>query len=200
MSRVAAIQMTSGITVEKNLQTAAKLITQAAATGAKLVVLPEMFAELGKTYADKLKIQEPIGTGPIQDFLANQAKQHKIWLVGGTIPIASDNPKKVYAACLVYNANGERVARYDKIHLFDASVTKGVEEHQESSATEPGTQVVVLETPVGKLGLAVCYDIRFPELFRQLALKPSPPHSPPKPAKPTGNSSPAHARLKIFVM
>lgn len=166
MSHVAAIQMTSTANLQQNLQTAEKLIKQAVRQNAQLIVLPENFALMGKTETDKVNIREQAGTGVIQQFLADQAKQHKIWLVGGTIPIAAQQPNKVRAACLVYDNNGNCVARYDKIHLFDVCVTPGVEEHQESRAIEPGNKITVIDTPVGRLGLAVCYDIRFPELFR----------------------------------
>ena len=166
MSRIAAIQMTSTTSLEKNLTTAANLIKQAAKQDAQLAVLPENFALMGKNETDKVNIREPFGSGVIQQFLAEQAKQNKIWLVGGTIPIAANHPDKVRAACLVYNEQGQCVARYDKIHLFDVCVTPGVEEHHESRAIEPGDKIIVTDTPVGHLGLAVCYDIRFPELFK----------------------------------
>ncbi len=168
MSRVAAIQMNSGITVEKNLQTAAQLIAQAATEDAQLVVLPENFALMEQTPSSQTKSRETFGNGRIQDFLAQQAQQHKIWLVGGTIPLATQNPNKVPAACLVFNPQGVCVARYDKIHLFDVCITKGEEEYCESHTIEQGEQTTLIDTPLGKLGLAVCYDIRFPELFRKL--------------------------------
>lgn len=164
--RVAAIQMTSGDDVEKNLAQAEKLIKEAAAQQAELIVLPEMFPVMGKAENDKLKAQEKLGAGLIQNFLAKQAVDHKVCIVGGTIPIATDNPHKVSAACLVYDANGKLVARYDKIHLFDVLV--GVQNYRESATIEAGKQAVVVDTPLGKLGLAVCYDIRFPELFQTL--------------------------------
>ncbi len=171
MKRIAAIQMTSSEDVAKNLQEAERLILKAAALGAQLVVLPENFALMGKTEQDKLKISETFGEGPIQDFLAKQAAKNKIWLVGGTIPITSENPQKVYAACLIYNAHGDRVARYDKIHLFDAQVKRDVEVYEESNTTEYGDHLTVVDTPFGRLGVAVCYDIRFPELFRAMLVE-----------------------------
>jgi nitrilase len=131
-------------------------------------VLPENFAFMGKNELDKLQIQEKFGHGLIQDFLAQQAKQLGIWIIGGTIPIASQDPNKVYAACLVYNDQGQCVARYDKIHLFDVTVTPNTEIYRESNAITPGEKIVVVDTPVGRVGLAVCYDIRFPELFREM--------------------------------
>jgi deaminated glutathione amidase len=165
---VAAIQMCSMPEVETNLAAAQALIGQAAAAGAKLVVLPEMFAVFGENTEQKLALAEEQGTGRLQDFLANAASQHGVWLVGGTIPLRTLQPGKARAACLVFNAEGLCVARYDKLHLFDA-VISAKESYQESKTTEPGDKLVVVTTPVGKVGLAVCYDIRFPELFTQLA-------------------------------
>ena len=170
MTRMAAVQMSSGPRVPENLDAAGKLIAAAAAAGAKLVVLPENFALMPLNDADRLAAAEPDGKGPIQDFLAAQARQHHLWLVGGTIPLSTNNAKKVRAACLVFDDQGKRVARYDKIHLFDVQLDNG-EKYQESSGFEPGENIVVVETPYGKLGLAVCYDLRFPELFRRLLEK-----------------------------
>lgn len=166
--KVAAIQMTSNVIVKDNLVAAGKLIKQAAQTGVKLIVLPEAFPMLGKNPLDKVDICELEGKGPIQDFLANQAATHKVWIVGGTIPLAASSSNKIRAACLVYNDQGKCMARYDKIHLFDAELSSN-QIYNESATTEPGNRVVVVETPVGNVGLAVCYDIRFPELFRALA-------------------------------
>lgn len=168
MTTVAAIQMCSSKNVFDNLAQAAILIAQAAATGAKLIALPEMFAIMGEEHTDKVGVKEQYGFGPIQDFLAAQAKQHQLWIVAGTIPIASETDlKRVRAACLVYNDQGLVVARYDKIHLFDI-VLSPTESYQESATTEPGSDVVVIDTPAGKVGLIVCYDLRFPELTRRL--------------------------------
>ncbi len=169
MKKIAAIQMTSGDDVEKNLQVAERLIAEAVTAEAKLVVLPEMFPFIGKNDPDKIKISEREGAGLIQDFLAKQAAKNKIWLVGGTIPIATKEPTKVRAACMVFNSDGKRVARYDKIHMFDVFV--GEDAYKESSTIEPGDRAVVVDTTFGKLGLAVCYDIRFPELARLLVEK-----------------------------
>lgn len=169
MPIIAAIQMNSACEVLKNLQQAEYFIKLAVEQGAQLIVLPENFALMGKTEFDKLQIQETLGAGPIQDFLALQAQRYKVWIVGGSIPIASPNPQKAYNSCLVYNAQGERVACYYKIHLFDAHVKPGVEVYEESKTNAPGEQVIVLDTPLGRLGLAICYDIRFPELFRALS-------------------------------
>jgi len=167
MTRVAAVQMSSGPRVPENLDAAGRLIAAAAADGARLVVLPENFALMPMNDGDRLAVAEPEGKGPIQDFLSARARQHKVWLVGGTFPIRAKTSGKVRAACLVFNDGGERVARYDKIHLFDVELDNG-EKYQESGSIEPGRDVVVTDTPHGKLGLAVCYDLRFPELFRRL--------------------------------
>lgn len=167
--RVAAIQMTSDSDVKKNLENAGKLIAEAADKGAQLVVLPEMFAVMGIDQLDKVKIREPLGQGPIQDFLSQQAAKYNVWLVGGTIPIAAEKSlEKVNASCLLYDDQGKLVAHYDKIHLFDVSLSATRESYHESKTTMPGDKVVVVPTPFGKLGLAVCYDIRFPELFRTM--------------------------------
>lgn len=165
--KVAAIQMASGPQVAANLNEAARHIGKAAATGAQLVVLPENFAIMAQQDADRLAVAERDGQGPIQEFLAAQARTHGVWLVGGTIPLKASDPNRVRAACLLLNDHGERVARYDKIHLFDVRLDNG-ELYNESAAIEPGDTPVVVATPFGKLGLAVCYDLRFPELFRQL--------------------------------
>lgn len=168
MSRIAAIQMASGPNVSANLIEAGRLIAAAVDEGAKLVVLPENFAIMGMAEQDKVKIHEADGQGPIQSFLANQAARHGVWLVGGTIPLVADDPRKVRAACLLYNAKGKRVARYDKMHLFDVSLEESSEKYIESETIEAGRQLGVVDTPFGRLGLAVCYDLRFPELFRAM--------------------------------
>lgn len=164
--RIAAVQMASGPNVLANLNEAAQFIKDAALAGAKLVVLPENFAQMPKQDQTLLQIQENMGEGIIQDFLRQQAKLHRIWIVGGTIPIRS-NGEKIRAACLLINDNGQYVARYDKIHLFDVSIAHQ-EHYCESKIIDPGNEIVVAETPFGKLGLAVCYDLRFPELFRNM--------------------------------
>jgi nitrilase len=161
----AAIQMCSSHIIDENLETAKRLITEAAEHDAKLIVLPEMFAFIGLHPNDKVAVKEQYGTGKIQDFLSAQARQHKVWIVGGTIPIAGNDDVRVRAACLVYNDRGEVAARYDKIHLFDV-VLSDKESYMESEFIEPGNKIVVVDTPFGKLGLAVCFDVRFPELFR----------------------------------
>lgn len=168
MSRVAAIQLASGPHISANLLETERLISQAVDGGADLVVLPENFAFMGERESDKLELAEQPGGGRLQDFLAGQASRHRIWLVGGTIPMASSKPGKVRACSLTYNASGEQVGRYDKIHLFDVSVPDSEERYFESESIEPGTDVTVIETPCGKLGIAVCYDLRFPEMFRKM--------------------------------
>lgn len=168
MTKLAAIQMASGPNVDANLIEAEKLMTQAVGQGAKLVVLPENFALMGMSDADLLKIQEAPGKGKIQEFLADFSTKHSVWVVGGTVPLTSASGDKVRAACLVYDDKGQQVARYDKIHLFDVDIIATKEHYKESDQIEPGNQVVAVDTPFGKLGLAICYDLRFPELFRQL--------------------------------
>lgn len=168
MKRVAAIQMASGPKVNANLLEAKRLIEQAVDAGAGLVVLPENFIQMGVKESDKLKIQEQPGDGPLQSFLAEQAKQHKIWLVGGTIPIATDDPDKFFASSLLFNDKGELEARYDKVHLFDVHISESNENYNESETIKSGHDVMVADTPFGKLGLAICYDLRFPGFFRQM--------------------------------
>lgn len=168
-SRVAGIQMTSTQNVDENLAMAAEYIELAVEEGAGLIVLPEMFAMMGMDQSDKIRIKENVGEGKIQAFLKAQSMRHKVWIVGGTIPIAiPDDPQRARATCLVYNDQGEVAARYDKIHLFDVHLRPSQENYSESNTIEPGDKVVVIPTPFGRLGLAVCYDIRFPELFRQM--------------------------------
>lgn len=167
--RVAALQMVSGPEVDENLRQAAELLAQAVSEGAVLAVLPENFALMGLHERDKLAVAETDGDGPIQAFLAEQARRHGIWLVGGTIPLRGNDPARVRGACPVYDPNGARVGRYDKIHLFDVAVAER-EAYRESATLEPGEPApVVVETALGRLGLAVCYDLRFPELFRAQA-------------------------------
>jgi predicted amidohydrolase len=165
--KVAAIQLTSTHHVDENLKTAEALISEAASNGAQLIVLPEMFAIMGEIATDKVVVAEKYSDGKIQSFLSRCAKQYNAWIIGGTIPIQCNNKNKIRAACIVYNNNGDAVARYDKMHLFDVTVS-ATESYRESNTTEPGDSVVVIDTPVGKLGLAVCYDVRFPALFTQL--------------------------------
>jgi nitrilase len=165
--KLSGIQMASGPQVTANLYEAGRLIEQAVMAGARLVVLPENFAIMPHRDSDRLAAAETEGAGPIQEFLADTARRHGVWLVGGTLPLQSRDPRRVRAACLLFNDRGERVARYDKIHLFDVRLDSG-EEYHESSAIEAGDTPVVVDTPFGRLGLAVCYDLRFPELFRAM--------------------------------
>jgi predicted amidohydrolase len=167
MNRIAAIQMTSGPQVGANLEEAARLIAQAVDAGATMVVLPENFAIMPIQEGDRLAVVEKDGAGPIQDFLCEQAHEHHIWLIGGTMPLQARQRNKVRAACLLFDDQGTRVARYDKIHLFDVKLQNG-EEYLESGVIEAGDEIVVVDTPLGRLGLAVCYDLRFPELFRRM--------------------------------
>ena len=168
-AQLAALQMTSGPRLAENLEQAAELIQQAVEQGAKLVVLPENFALMSDSPEDKLSIREKEGEGPIQAFLAKTALQQKIWLVGGSFPLYSQDRGKAYNACPIYNDKGEQIACYKKIHLFDAKVKPGLEVYEESRLIEAGSEVVAVKTPYGVLGVAICYDLRFPELFRQLA-------------------------------
>jgi len=165
LPRIAAIQMCSSHIVDENLVMAAQLIEEAAANGANLVVLPEMFSIMGLNPNDKVTVSEIYGSGKVQSFLSEQAKRNKVWIVGGTIPVQCGDPNKVRAASIVYNQNGDLIARYDKIHLFDVTISE-TEAYRESDTTQPGNRIVVIDTPFGKLGLSVCYDLRFPELFR----------------------------------
>ncbi len=169
MSKVAAIQMASGPNVDANLHEAGRLIKQATDAGAELVALPENFAIMGITEEDKVAVRETEGEGHIQMFLSEQARQHNIWLVGGTVPLECPEPKKIFTACLVYDNDGNCVGRYDKTHLFDVDLVDAGEKYSESETVEYGTSgLKVVDSPFGKTGLAVCYDLRFPELFRGL--------------------------------
>jgi nitrilase len=168
MSICAAIQMVSSPDVEANLVDAERLIQHAAEQGAKLVALPENFAMMGLNTFAKVAYKEVEGQGVIQDFLSRCAQQYNVWLVGGTIPLQATDETKIRAACFVFNAQGERVARYDKVHLFDVHVPETNESYLESNSIEAGNQMVVVETPFGTIGLGVCYDVRFPEFFRCL--------------------------------
>jgi len=164
--RIAAVQMISGPDVAPNLVTAGRLIAEAAAAGAQLVVLPEYFPLIGASDADRLAAREAAGNGPIQTFLAEAAKAHGVWLVGGSIPTFADDNSKLRNTSLVFDAAGQQVARYYKIHLF--GFRKGEEFYDEAATIEPGTEPVAFDTPWGRAGLGICYDLRFPELFRAL--------------------------------
>lgn len=170
--KIAAVQMISGPDVAPNLATAGRLIADAAAAGAQLVALPEYFPLIGASDADRLAAREAEGSGPIQDFLAGAARAHGIWLVGGSIPLHGDDPHKLRNSCLVFDAAGNRIARYDKIHLF--GFRKGAESYDEAATIERGDKIVAFDCPLGRVGVAICYDLRFPELFRAMAQLPNP--------------------------
>ena len=169
MSKIAAIQMASGPNIQANLDEAAKLIDDAVSQGADLLVLPENFALMAMTEAERVEVAEEPGKGIMQDFLSAQAQKHSIWLVGGTVPIKSNVHGKARAVCLLFNDQGEQVARYDKIHMFDVLIQDSDESYTESETTDAGDEIVVVDTPFGRMGLAICYDLRFPELFRSLS-------------------------------
>lgn len=166
MHTVAAVQMISTPSVAENIATARRLVGQAAAGGAALVLLPEYWAIMGLSDSDKVAQAEPLGSGPIQAFMSAMAREHGVWLIGGTLPLASDDAAKVINTTLVYNPQGEHVGRYDKIHLF--GFTKGGESYNESQTIVPGATVGTVETALGRVGLSVCYDLRFPELYRAM--------------------------------
>jgi nitrilase len=166
MTTVAAVQMVSTPDVNENIATARRLVAQAAAQGAQLVALPEYWPIMGMSDSDKVGHAEPEGSGPIQDCMAGLAREHGIWLVGGTLPLRSPDAGKVMNAVMVYGPDGRHVSRYDKIHLF--GFTKGSESYNESKTIIPGELVTSFDAPFGKVGLSVCYDLRFPELFRAL--------------------------------
>lgn len=164
--RIAAVQMVSGPDIAQNLRDANLLVAEAAARGAKLVALPEYFPLISGDETDKVRAREKEGAGPLQDFLRETALRHKVWLVGGSIPLEASSPDKVRNSCLVFDEAGRRVARYDKIHLF--GFQRGTEQYNESRTIEAGDEVVVFDSPVGRVGLSICYDLRFPELYRAM--------------------------------
>jgi nitrilase len=171
MGKVAAIQMTSGHVVSDNLAAAGKLLREAKELGADIACLPENFSFIGLKDADKLAVAEADGKGPIQEFLRDTARNLKMWILGGTTAIKDDSAMRVANASLLIDADGKRVARYDKIHLFDVTIPGREESYLESTHVTPGRKVVVADTPVGKLGMSVCYDMRFPELYRELVAR-----------------------------
>lgn len=162
--RIAAVQMVSGPDIAENLHEAGRLVAEAAARGAKLVALPEYFPLISGNETDKVRARERDGAGPLQDFLRETALKHQVWLVGGSIPLEAAVPDKVRNACLVFDEAGRRVARYDKIHLF--GFQRGTERYNESHTIEAGNEAVVFDSPFGRVGLSICYDLRFPELYR----------------------------------
>jgi len=166
--RVAAIQMNSGANVDANLATADRLLGAAAADRCQLAVLPENFALMPLRGRDKAVHGEQPGEGPIQSFLADAARKHGLWVIGGSMPMASPDSERVYGACLVFDTEGGQRACYRKIHLFDVKLPDRAESYQESWSMYPGDEPVTADTPIGKVGLTICYDLRFPELFRRL--------------------------------
>jgi deaminated glutathione amidase len=167
--RAAVIQMCSGPDVEANLAVAGPLLAAAAEAGASLAVLPENFSFLGRGEADRVAVAERPGSGMAQEFLAARSRQLGLWIVGGTIPVLEPGEARPRAASILYDAEGRAVARYDKLHLFDVSLPGADEGYRESAGTAAGRGAVVVDSPLGRLGLAVCYDVRFPELFREMA-------------------------------
>lgn len=165
----AAIQMTSSADLRDNLKRAAGLVGEAAARGASLIVLPEMFAFIGKRQRDQLGVREAAGGGPVRDFLSEQAARHGVWLVGGTLPVESPDRDRAWALSPLMDASGAAVAAYRKIHLFDVDLPEDGQSYRESGTFKPGADAVVADTPFGRVGLAVCYDLRFPEMFRLLS-------------------------------
>ena len=164
--RVAAAQMISGPRVDDNLAVAGRLVADAVAQGAQLVALPEYFPIMGMNDGDKVLVREADGDGPIQAWLAETAARHDIWLIGGSIPLMAKDPAKVLNSSVVYGPDGGRVSRYDKIHLF--GFQKGSECYNESATIEAGKIPAAFDTPFGRIGLSICYDLRFPELYRAL--------------------------------
>jgi len=198
-SRFAALQMVSTPEVMSNLESADRLIAAAAAAGARLAALPENFYLIGRHEADKVKLREPEGEGPIQSFLAAAARRHRVWIVGGTAPISCADPGRIRSACLVFDDSGRRVARYDKMHLFRFEA--GDERYDESRTLEGGESAVAVQSPFGRLALSVCYDVRFPELYQSSAIStpcsfPRPSPCPPAPLTGKRCCAPAPSRTR----
>ncbi len=166
MAKVAAVQMVSTPTISENMVTAARLIAEAADKGAELVLLPEYWPAIGRKDIEKLNDAEPYGNGPVQDFMAKTAQKHHIWLIGGTLSLVSPEPNKVLNTTLVYRPDGANIARYDKIHLFGFATER--EAYDESKVISRGDSITAFDAPFGRVGLSVCYDLRFPELYRAL--------------------------------
>jgi nitrilase len=166
---VAAVQMTSGLDVAANLACARALLEEAARRGARLAVLPENFALMAQHSAQRRGIAEDDGDGPIQRMLSDAARELSLTLVGGTMPLKVPGERRVAPASLVFGPDGRRIGRYDKIHLFDVDVPGAAESHRESAGMVPGREPGVFDTPAGRIGVAVCYDLRFPELFRRMS-------------------------------
>jgi nitrilase len=166
--QAAAIQMVSTPVVAENLASAGRLVHEAAERGARLVVLPEYFCILGAHERDKVAVREHDGEGPIQHFLAETARRERIWLAGGCVPLVSDLPDKVRSGLLVYDHTGQRIARYDKMHLF--GFESGNERYREANTIDPGDTPMAIDTPFGRIALSICYDVRFPEFYRGLGV------------------------------
>ncbi len=164
--RIAAIQTVSGPDVAANLEVTGRLVAEAAAAGARLVALPEYFPLMTADETAKVRIRETEGAGPLQDFLRETSRRNGVWLIGGTIPLVAEADDKVRNSTMVFDDRGEPVARYDKVHLF--GFRRGEENYDEAATIEPGATVVSFDSPVGRIGLSVCYDLRFPELFRAM--------------------------------
>jgi deaminated glutathione amidase len=163
---MAGIQMASGPNVAANLNEASRLIEMAVAAGAKLIALPEFFAIMGLRETDKVDARERPGKGPIQDFLSATSRRHGIWLIGCSVPLEAAEAGKIHNSCLVFDDQGKQVARYDKIHLFQLEL--GAEKFTESRTISAGSKVVTVDSPFGRIGLSICYDLRFPELYRAM--------------------------------
>jgi deaminated glutathione amidase len=163
-TRIAAVQMVSAPELAANLAAAERLVAAAAAAGAQLAALPENFYLIGRGERDKVALREPDGKGPIQDFLSRVSAKYKLWVLAGTVPIEIRDANRIRSACLVYDDEGRRVARYDKSHLF--RFESEAERHDESRTLEAGPGAVAVESPFGRLGLSICYDVRFPEHYR----------------------------------
>lgn len=166
--RVAAIQMNSGADVAANLEMADQLLADAAADGVGLAVLPENFALMPANGRDKTAHAEQPGSGPIQDFLQAASSRNKLWIIAGSMPLASPDTERVFGACPVHDAEGQLQTWYRKIHLFDVKLPDADESYQESWSMYPGDDLVCVDSPIGRIGLAICYDMRFPEMFRRL--------------------------------
>ena len=170
MFRAAIIQMVSTDDLDMNLSQAADLVREAVRQGAQFALLPEYFPIISDDETAKISIGEAPGQGPIQDFLAGQARDNRIWLMAGTFSLQSNEAARVHNTCLLYNPDGLCTHRYDKIHLFDVQVGDEEKEvYNESDTIIPGNSTVVAETPLGRIGMTVCYDLRFPELYRELS-------------------------------
>ena len=168
--KIAALQTVATLDVDRNLEVANRLIGEAAREGAELVALPEYFCLMGQRDDDKLRVAEVPGAGPIQAFLAAPAKQHGLWLIGGTLPMRTVDPAHARNSCCVYAPDGNLAARYDKIHLF--RYDNGRESYDEARVLEAGSEPVAVQAGPLRVGLSVCYDLRFPELYRKLCTPP----------------------------